>query len=344
MIAHLCFVFSVLVTSFTFGNTANATANLLTNASFETPDASAGDVGPDFPCGDKTGTLGGWNYFNCNYVSSNLFMPGDEFKNPTAHTGNQVLKQFGIDAGYFQDAAANPGDDIEASLYAMKWNGDYFKNIFLLQIFALDSSVNNISGCFSPLAQVTAGSDVIGGIFDYELEGTDVGNEYEWTLMVVSAVAPAGTASTRIQLIHILISGTPNSGAIFLDDASLTVTPATTPIEIDIKPDSDINSLNVGSSGVIPVAILSTPDFDALNVDPTSVSLAGASVKLVGKSDKYLCHQEDVNLDGMMDLVCQVYTAQFMVDEGETTAILEAETFDGAKLRGEDYIRIVPDN
>ena len=210
-----------------------------------------------------------------------------------------------------------------------------------MQIFALDSSGNNISGGFTPLAQVTAGSDVIGGIFDYELEGTNGGNAYDWTLMEVSAVAPAGTASTRIQLIHILISGTPNSGAIFLDDASLTVT---TPIEIDIKPDSDINSLNVGSSGVIPVANLSTSKFDALDVDPTSVSLAGASVKLVGKSDKYLCHQEDVNLDGMMDLVCQVYTAQFMVDEGETTAILEAETFDGAKLRGEDYIRIVPDN
>ena len=99
----------------------------------------------------------------------------------------------------------------------------------------------------------------------------------------------------------------------------------------------------MGAAGVIPVAILSTAEFDALNVDPTSVSLAGASVKLVGKSDKYLCHQEDVNLDGLIDLVCQVYTVQFMVDDGETTAILEAETLDGTKLRGEDFTRVVPD-
>ena len=69
----------------------------------------------------------------------------------------------------------------------------------------------------------------------------------------------------------------------------------------------------------------------------------GASVKMVGKSDKYLCHQEDVNTDGLNDLVCQVYTVQFMVEVGETTAILEAETFDGVKLRGEDTINIVPD-
>jgi len=127
----------------------------------------------------------------------------------------------------------------------------------------------------------------------------------------------------------------------------LTLTQVPTPpvpVTIDIKPGSDPNSINLSAAGVIPVAILSTVDFDATTVEPTSVSLAGASVRMVGKSDKYLCHQEDVNNDGLIDLVCQIYTAQFMVEEGETTAILEAETFDGTKLRGEDYIRIVPDN
>ena len=123
-----------------------------------------------------------------------------------------------------------------------------------------------------------------------------------------------------------------------------TPPPPITPIIIDIKPGSDPNSINLGSAGVIPVAILSTADFDALTVDPASVSLAGASVKLVGKNKKYLCHQEDVNLDGLIDLVCQVYTAQFMVEAGETTAILEAETLDGIVLRGEDNIRLVPYN
>jgi hypothetical protein len=66
-------------------------------------------------------------------------------------------------------------------------------------------------------------------------------------------------------------------------------------------------------------------------------------ILMVGKSDKYLCHQEDVNNDGLIDLVCQVYTAQFMIEEGQTTAVLEAETYDGTKLRGEDFVKIVPD-
>lgn len=112
---------------------------------------------------------------------------------------------------------------------------------------------------------------------------------------------------------------------------------------IDIKPGSETNSINLASSGIVPVAIISSDTFDATTVDPTSVSLAGASVKMVGKSDKYLCNQEDINNDGLIDLVCKIYTAQFMVEEGETMAIMEAETFDGIKLRGEDLIRIIPD-
>ena len=194
--------------------------NLLTNESFESPDASGGDVfnncGGDF--------MPGWGSFNCNAVASNLFKPGGSILSPLALDGNQVLKQFSGDAGSFQDVAANPGDTVDAQVFAMNWNGDNFNNIFLLQIFALDSGGNNISGGFTPLAQVSAGSDaIVGGMFDYVLAGTNGGNDSDWTRMDVSAVMPAGTASARIQLIHILESSTSNGGAIFLDNASLTV-------------------------------------------------------------------------------------------------------------------------
>jgi hypothetical protein len=54
-------------------------------------------------------------------------------------------------------------------------------------------------------------------------------------------------------------------------------------VEIDIKPCSDPNPINKGSNGLVPVAILSSPEFDATQVDPTSVSLAGAGVAVRGK-------------------------------------------------------------
>ena len=65
---------------------------------------------------------------------------------------------------------------------------------------------------------------------------------------------------------------------------------------------------------------------------------------MVGKSGRYLAHEEDIYDDGLIDLVCQVETAQFMVEVGQSVVVLEAETFDGTLIRGEDTIRIVPDN
>lgn len=114
-------------------------------------------------------------------------------------------------------------------------------------------------------------------------------------------------------------------------------------VAIDIKPGSDPNSINLSSAGVIPVAILSSTSFDATTVNPDTITLAGASVKVTGKSGKYLCHTEDVNNDALPDLVCQVYTAEFMIETGETVAVLLAKTFDNKSIRGEDNVRIVPD-
>ena len=114
-------------------------------------------------------------------------------------------------------------------------------------------------------------------------------------------------------------------------------------VSIDIKPGSYPNSINLSSAGVVPVAILSSATFDATRVDPASVTLAGARVKLIGKGSKYNCWPEDVNGDGRPDLVCHVITADFLIEPGDSTAVLEATTLSGQPIRGEDSIRIVKD-
>jgi hypothetical protein len=48
-------------------------------------------------------------------------------------------------------------------------------------------------------------------------------------------------------------------------------------VSVDIKPGSCPNPLNVKSSGVLPVAILGTADFDVTTIDATSIRLAGVS-------------------------------------------------------------------
>jgi hypothetical protein len=76
-------------------------------------------------------------------------------------------------------------------------------------------------------------------------------------------------------------------------------------VEIDIKPGSYPNSINPKSRGVIPVAILTTEDFDAKEVDPSTVALEGVLAKERGKSGKY-GSLEDVDADGDLDLVVQI--------------------------------------
>ena len=111
-------------------------------------------------------------------------------------------------------------------------------------------------------------------------------------------------------------------------------------VNIDIKPGSYPNSINLGSQGNVPVAIFSTPGFDATNVNPTTVTLEGASVKLKGKGTP-MSSFEDVDGDGLLDIVVHVDTSALQLSSDDTEAILEGETLDGVRIRGTDTIRIV---
>ncbi|MBI4503356.1 MAG: hypothetical protein HY700_19635 [Gemmatimonadetes bacterium] len=112
-------------------------------------------------------------------------------------------------------------------------------------------------------------------------------------------------------------------------------------VGIDIKPGSDPNTINLGSGGTVPVGILSSADFDARTVDPLTVTLAGAAVKLRGKGTAMAAAQ-DVNADGVLDLVVHVETSALELTEGDIEGVLEGQTFGGVRIRGADSVRIVP--
>jgi hypothetical protein len=112
-------------------------------------------------------------------------------------------------------------------------------------------------------------------------------------------------------------------------------------VSIDIKPGSFPNSINLGSNGVVPVAILSSPTFNALTVNPMTVSLAGANVKLKSNGT-YQASQQDVNNDGLADLVVHVITDALALSSGDTDAVLKGFTVGGVAVHGKDSVRIVP--
>ena len=112
-------------------------------------------------------------------------------------------------------------------------------------------------------------------------------------------------------------------------------------LSIDIKPNEFPNSINLGSNGVVPVAILSSATFDATTVNPTTITLAEASVRLKGNGTPMASFQ-DVNGDGRLDLVVQVSTSALQLSNGDTQATLTGQTFDGKSITGIDSVRIVP--
>jgi len=114
-------------------------------------------------------------------------------------------------------------------------------------------------------------------------------------------------------------------------------------IDIDIKPGSYPNVVNLGSHGLIPIAIFSEEWFDATTIDPETVELAGAGIPVRGKSNKYMAHKEDVDGDGLLDLVVQVATENLNPDSFQDGyAVLTGITNDGENIIGKDEVRIVP--
>lgn len=111
-------------------------------------------------------------------------------------------------------------------------------------------------------------------------------------------------------------------------------------VAIDVLPGSDDNVIRLGSQGSLPVAILSTEGFDATTVAPESVRLAGAPVNRNGQEEP-ACSSEDVDRDHRADLLCKVDKAALQLNVEDTVAVLNATTFGGIALRGQDTVRVL---
>lgn len=116
-----------------------------------------------------------------------------------------------------------------------------------------------------------------------------------------------------------------------------------TAVDIDIKPGSDPNSINcTDENEVIPVAILTTDDFDAMTVGHTTVTFGGASETHVDKkTGEPRRHEEDVDADGDIDLVFHFRLGDTALTCESIEGTLTGETFDGQAIEGSDAVRMV---
>ena len=109
-----------------------------------------------------------------------------------------------------------------------------------------------------------------------------------------------------------------------------------TSVVIDIKPWSCPNPVNLKSNGKIPVAILSTPSFDATTVDPSTVEFEGAS--------PVHWAVEDVYGNGLLDVVFHFRTkdTNIVPTPGFVQCTLTGETYGGTPIQGTDWVKTVP--
>ena len=109
-------------------------------------------------------------------------------------------------------------------------------------------------------------------------------------------------------------------------------------VEIDIKPGSDPNAIQPFKMGVTPVGILSSSTFSAETVDFSTVTFGPDEATPVHKKP----HLEDVNNDGLDDMVLHFKTKEIGIEQVTTELCLKALTFDGTAVEGCDAIVVVP--
>ena len=109
-------------------------------------------------------------------------------------------------------------------------------------------------------------------------------------------------------------------------------------LTIDVKPGSDENPVNIKSRGVVPVALLAGPELDVAWIEVNTIAFGPTGTEASAER----CAVEDVNQDGLDDLVCHFRTQQAGLSAGVQQVVVRASLVSGLAFVGTDSIRLVP--
>jgi hypothetical protein len=108
-------------------------------------------------------------------------------------------------------------------------------------------------------------------------------------------------------------------------------------VAMDIKPDDVPNTLNLRSRGVVPIAILTTEQFDATSIDLTSLRFGVSGKEAAALRAVF----DDVDGDGDTDLLVFFRSQDTTVDCETLFTYISGVTLTGVSIAGTDSVAMV---
>ena len=171
--------------------------------------------------------------------------------------------------------------------------------------------------------------------YDQEYFVKAIREEGVWSLyadgvLIGTAADPGGL--TEFDTVHM-----PLAGSVIMDDILVKTSSDIIDVVIDIKPGNAQNPVNPKSNGRLSVAILSTDEINVSVIDSDSVRFG------VNGDEASPVHVvfEDVDGDGINDMILQFNTQDTGVVCGDTSLNLTGSTFTGIGIQGSDSIQTV---
>jgi len=138
--------------------------------------------------------------------------------------------------------------------------------------------------------------------------------------------------------------GAVTSGSSASGDYDLVITgvsPSKHQISLDVKPGSSNRApINPRSKGKYPVALLSDATFNAMDIDPSTLTFGRTGNEAsLSKCDPY---GQDVNGDGRLDLVCHFNNQPAHFNYDSLEGIVRGTTRQGMAFEGHGLLKVVP--
>ena len=228
----------------------------LVNATFEADDASSGDI---------AGATG-WTTFESVFTNSTL----GPNSGPVSHDagGTQSLTMFGPfvfdgSSGAFQaDDSVEPGKTYTATAHVMNWTPDALApdNLGIFQLSFWDAAGGEPGGGNNlGTTQILVDSTNDGvNVYLPPQDGADIS---DWSELSITEVAPEGTVSAQLFMLHIQLNDPPVGGKIFWDDVSLAQA---------VQP-NDISNYKTLKFGINTIAASALRELEVRMVDAAGV-------------------------------------------------------------------------